>query len=66
MQYLEIYIHKYILTDRLVKIYITEDIFIQNDKGHLPMGMSNQCLKEQGLISIKELWVNIHYPATAR
>jgi RNA-directed DNA polymerase len=29
-------------------------------------GMSNQWLKKQGLISIKELWVNIHYPATAR
>lgn len=29
-------------------------------------GMNNQWLKEQGLVSIKELWVNIHYPATAR
>ncbi len=29
-------------------------------------GMSNQWLKKQGLIFIKELWVNIHYPATAR
>ena len=29
-------------------------------------GMSNEWLKEQGLLSIKELWVNIHYPATAR
>jgi len=29
-------------------------------------GMSNQWLKDQGLISVKELWVNIHYPATAR
>jgi RNA-directed DNA polymerase len=29
-------------------------------------GMTNQWLKEQGLISVKELWVNIHYPATAR
>jgi RNA-directed DNA polymerase len=28
--------------------------------------MTNQWLKKQGLISIKELWVNIHYPATAR
>jgi len=28
--------------------------------------MSNQWLKDQGLISIKQLWVNIHYPATAR
>jgi len=27
-------------------------------------GMSNQWLKEQGLVSIKEQWVNIHYPAT--
>jgi len=29
-------------------------------------GMTNQWLKKQGLISIKKLWVNIHYPATAR
>jgi len=27
-------------------------------------GMTNQWLKEQGLLSVKELWVNIHYPAT--
>ena len=29
-------------------------------------GMTNQWLKEQGLISIKDLWVNMHDPATAR
>jgi RNA-directed DNA polymerase len=29
-------------------------------------GMTNDWLKEQGLVSVKELWVNIHYPATAR
>ena len=29
-------------------------------------GMTNQWLKGQGLVSVKELWVNIHYPATAR
>ena len=29
-------------------------------------GMSNEWLKEQGVPSIKTLWVNIHYPATAR
>ena len=29
-------------------------------------GMTNQWLKEQGLVSVKERWVNIHYPATAR
>ena len=29
-------------------------------------GMTNQWLKKQGLISIKEQWVRIHYPATAR
>lgn len=28
--------------------------------------MTNDWLKAQGLISIKELWVSIHYPATAR
>jgi RNA-directed DNA polymerase len=27
--------------------------------------MTNQWLKDQGLVSVKELWVNIHYPATA-
>ena len=27
-------------------------------------GMTNQWLKEQGLLSVKELWVNIHYPST--
>ena len=29
-------------------------------------GMTNQWLKDQGLLSVKELWVNVHYPATAR
>ena len=29
-------------------------------------GMTNQWLKEQGLVSVKELWVNIHYPTTVR
>jgi RNA-directed DNA polymerase len=29
-------------------------------------GLTNQWLKDQGLVSVKELWVNIHYPATAR
>jgi RNA-directed DNA polymerase len=29
-------------------------------------GMTNQWLKDQGLVSAKELWVKIHYPATAR
>jgi RNA-directed DNA polymerase len=29
-------------------------------------GMTNQWLKGQGLLSVKELWVNIHYPVTAR
>jgi len=29
-------------------------------------GMTNQWLKDQGLVSVKELWVNIHYPAMAR
>jgi len=29
-------------------------------------GMTNKWLAEQGLISIKEQWVRIHYPATAR
>ena len=29
-------------------------------------GMTNKWLKDQGLLFVKELWVNIHYPATAR
>jgi RNA-directed DNA polymerase len=29
-------------------------------------GMTNEWLKKQGLLSVKDLWVNIHYPATAR
>ncbi len=29
-------------------------------------GMINKWLKDQGLLSVKELWVHIHYPATAR
>ncbi len=30
------------------------------------VGMTNKWLSNQGLLSIKEMWVNIHYPATAR
>ena len=29
-------------------------------------GMTNKWLKDQGLVSVKELWVKIHYPAKAR
>jgi hypothetical protein len=29
-------------------------------------GMTNEWLEKQGLLSIKDLWVRIHYPATAR
>jgi len=29
-------------------------------------GMTNKWLRDQGLLSVKELWVNIHFPATAR
>ena len=29
-------------------------------------GMTNRWLEEQGLVSIRELWIGIHYPATAR
>ena len=29
-------------------------------------GMTNEWLKKQGLVSVKDLWVNIHFPATAR
>lgn len=29
-------------------------------------GMTNKWLKDQGLVSVKELWVKLHYPATAR
>ena len=30
------------------------------------VGLSNAYLKEQGLTSIRTLWIKIHYPATAR
>jgi len=30
------------------------------------VGMTNKWLMNQGVVSIKEMWVNIHYPATAR
>ena len=30
------------------------------------LAMSNEWLVKQGLISIKDAWVKIHYPATAR
>ena len=29
-------------------------------------GMTIQWLKDQGLLSVKELWVNIHYPTKVR
>jgi len=29
-------------------------------------GMTNKWLKDQGVLSVKELWVHIHYPAKAR
>ncbi|WP_456473596.1 group II intron maturase-specific domain-containing protein [Desulfolithobacter sp.] len=29
-------------------------------------GMTNKWLKDQGLLSVKDLWVHIHYPATVR
>ena len=29
-------------------------------------GMTNKWLKDQSLLSVKDLWVNTHYPATAR
>jgi RNA-directed DNA polymerase len=29
-------------------------------------GMTNQWLKDQGLLSVKEQWVSIHYPTTVR
>lgn len=30
------------------------------------MGMSNKWFRDQGWVSVKDLWVHIHYPATAR
>ena len=61
----------------LLKLGVSLDFAISvgmSRKGHwhlsktyaTQLGMSNQWLKKQGLLSIKELWVNIHYPATAR
>jgi RNA-directed DNA polymerase len=29
-------------------------------------GMTNQWLKDQGLLSVKELWMKIHYPTAVR
>jgi len=29
-------------------------------------GMTNDWFKDQGLLSVKEQWVHIHYPVTAR
>jgi RNA-directed DNA polymerase len=29
-------------------------------------GMTNKWLKELGLISVKDQWVKVHYPASAR
>jgi RNA-directed DNA polymerase len=29
-------------------------------------GLTNKCLQDRGLVSVKELWVKIHYQATAR
>ena len=29
-------------------------------------GLTNQWLARQGLVSVKEQWIKIHYPATAR
>ena len=39
---------------------------LERRQGALEVGMTNQWLKDQGVLSVKELWVNIHYPATAR
>ncbi len=30
------------------------------------MGLSNRFLQEQGLVSIRQIWVKVHYPAKAR
>jgi RNA-directed DNA polymerase len=29
-------------------------------------GLTKKCLQDRGLVSVKELWVSTHYPATAR
>ena len=34
------------------------------EPGAVQAGMTNKWLSEQGLISVKEQWVKIHYPAT--
>jgi RNA-directed DNA polymerase len=38
----------------------------QTGMSKIPPSGTNKWLKDQGLVSVKELWVNIHYPATAR
>jgi len=30
------------------------------------VGMTNKWIAEQGVISVKEQWVKVHYPASAR
>jgi hypothetical protein len=30
------------------------------------MGLSKAFLEQQGVVSIRTLWIQIHYPATAR
>ena len=44
----------------------------KKDYGHLAktlstnMGLSKAFLEQQGLVSIRTLWIQIHYPAKAR
>jgi RNA-directed DNA polymerase len=52
---------------RAIPLCMTEKGLWRNSRSlAMTSSMSNQWLKDQGLVSVKELWVNIHYPVTTR
>lgn len=51
--------------ERRLQQFVYPKVLIIDEMGYLPMtGMTSQWLKGQVLLSAKELWVNIRYPAT--
>ena len=52
---------------RAIPLCMTEKGLWRNSRSlAMTSSLTNQWLKDQGLVSVKELWVNIHYPVTAR